>query len=121
MASDRTETAKGAKVSSPMEIWVARARGVGGIVGFVIAFWVCRGQGFAVADAVFRGLAGAVVMSLVAWWSALLVIQALMRTAADQAQREAQAAAAEAAAAQQAAAAELNRPASAASVSGEIS
>lgn len=86
--------AKGGAAASPMEIWTARARGVGGIVGFLIAYQVCRGQGFAQADAIIRGLGGAVAMSLVAWWSSLMVIQALMRSAAAQAVREEQAAAA---------------------------
>ena len=49
-------------------------------------------------------------MSLVAWWSALLVLQALMRSAAAQANREAlEAAAAQAAAAQEADAARTPR------------
>lgn len=85
---------KGGPAASPMDIWIARARGVGAIVGFLVAYKVCRGQGFAQADAVIRGLGGAVAMSLVAWYSTLLVIQALMRSAAAQAVREEQAAAA---------------------------
>ena len=97
----KADTAASGSAETPLSAWVARARGVGGLVGFAIAFWVCRGQGFPLADAVIRGLAGAVAMSLVAWWSSLLVIQALMRSAAAQANREAlEAAAAEAAAAQ---------------------
>jgi len=91
-----TDAAQG----SPMALWVGRARAMGGLAGFAVAFWICRGQGFPVADAVLRGLVGAVAMSLVAWWSALLVIQALMRAAAAQADREALEAAAQAAAAQ---------------------
>ena len=86
---------------SPMEEWVSRARGIGLILGFAVSFYVCRGQGFPMADAVLRGLVGAAVLSVFAWWSALLVIQALMRAAAAQTQREAQVAAAEAAAALQ--------------------
>ena len=107
--------AKGTKAGadaaeSPMALWIGRARAIGGLVGFAIAFWVCRGQGFPVADAVLRGLVGAVAMSLVSWWSALIVIQALMRSAAEQANREALAAAqAEAAAAQAEAAAFTRR------------
>ena len=85
---------KGAPASSPMEFWVTRARGVGGIVGFLVAYQVCRGQGFAQADAVIRGLGGAIAMSLVAWWCTLLVVQALMRSAAAQTVREEQEAAA---------------------------
>jgi hypothetical protein len=91
----------GAPEESPMGLWVGRARAVGALVGFAIAFQICRGQGFPLADAVIRALVGAVGMSLVAWWSALLVLQALMRSAAAQANREAlEAAAAQAAAAQ---------------------
>lgn len=86
---------------SPMEEWVSRARGIGLILGFAVSFYVCRGQGFPMADAVLRGLVGGAVLSVFAWWSALLVIQALMRAAAAQTQREAQIAAAEAAAAYQ--------------------
>ena len=77
-----------------MEEWVARARGLGLVIGFIVSFYVCRGQGFPLADAVLRGLLGAAVLSVVAWWSALLVIQALMRAAAAQSQREAEQAAA---------------------------
>ncbi len=91
----------GAAEASPMEEWVTRARGVGLVVGFLVAFLVCRNQGFPLADAVLRGLVGAAGLSVVAWWSALMVIQALMRAAAAQAGREEQAAAAPLAAARQ--------------------
>lgn len=99
MASGATKTKKkkGAAdadaAPSPMELWIGRARGVGAILGFLIAFWVCRRQGFDLADAALRGLVGAVGLSLAAWWSSLLIIQALMRSAADQTNREAYAAA----------------------------
>ena len=86
---------------SPMEEWVTRARGVGLVVGFLVAFLVCRNQGFPMADAILRGLVGAAVLSVVAWWSALMVIQALMRAAAAQAVREAEDAAARMAVARQ--------------------
>ncbi len=79
--------------ASPMDTWISRARGAGALVGFVIAFWVCRRQGFDVTDAALRGLIGAVGLSLVTWWSSLLVIQALMRAAAAQTTRDAYAAA----------------------------
>ncbi len=94
--------AKGAEATeTPMGMWVGRARAIGALVGFAVAFWVCRRQGLPMADAALRGLVGAVAMSLVAWWSALIVIQALMRSAIAQAQREAiEAAQAQAAAAQ---------------------
>ena len=97
MASGSTSTkkkgAEGDAAPSPMDTWISRARGVGAILGFLIAFWVCRRQCFDVADAALRGLIGAIALSLVAWWSSLLVIQALMRSAADQTNREAYAAA----------------------------
>jgi hypothetical protein len=97
-----TAKAKGAaEEPSPMEEWVARARGLGLLVGFLVAFLVCRDQGFPLADAILRGLVGAAVLSVVAWWSALMVIQALMRAAAAQAVREAEEAAARMAAARQ--------------------
>jgi hypothetical protein len=103
--------AKGAAQAeaSPMEEWVTRARGVGLVVGFLIVFLVCRNQGFPIADAILRGLVGAAVLSVVAWWSALMVIQALMRAAAAQARAEAEAAAAQMAAARQEADAVLSR------------
>ena len=104
MAAKDTGTGKGRGTdaggdASPMEEWVTRARGVGLVVGFLVAFTVCHNQGFPLADAILRGLVGAAVLSVVAWWSALMVIQALMRAAAAQAVREAQAAAAQMAAA----------------------
>ena len=95
--------------ASPMQLWVTRAKGAGALVGFAIAFHVTRGQGFTMSDAIIRGLGGAIAMSLVAWWSTLMVITALMRSAVAQAQREAQMAVAEAAAAQQAADAAYGR------------
>jgi len=78
-----------APIETPMGLWVGRARATGALVGFALAFHVCRGQGFPVADAVLRALVGAVGLSLIAWWSSLLVLQALMRSAAAQANREA--------------------------------
>ena len=97
LMAKRSTAKKGAsgeeQAPSPMEMWIGRARGIGAILGFAIAFWVCRRQGFDVADAALRGLVGAVGLSLVAWWSALLVIQALMRSAVVQTDREAEAAA----------------------------
>jgi len=94
---------------SPMDEWVTRARGVGLVVGFLVAFLVCRDQGFPVADAILRGLVGAALLSVVAWWSALMVIQALMRAAAAQTIREAELAAAQLAAARQEADATMAR------------
>lgn len=99
----KEKSAKGEAAASPMDAWVAKAKGLGAMVGFAVAFWVCRGQGFSVPDAILRGLGGAIAMSLVAWRSALMVIQALMRAAVAQAQREIDEATAAAAAARQAA------------------
>lgn len=78
-----------AAVPGPLEVWLARARGVGALLGFAIVFMACQRQGFTMVDAALRGLAGAVALSLVAWWSALMVVQALMRSAAAQARSEA--------------------------------
>jgi hypothetical protein len=115
MAGKKKDTGKTAAAeASPMEEWVTRARGVGLVVGFLVAFMVCRNQGFPLADAILRGLVGAAVLSVVAWWSALMVIQALMRAAAAQAVREAEAAAAQMAAARAEADAVMARRAAAA-------
>jgi hypothetical protein len=73
---------------SPTELWVARARGAGAVLGFLIAFWVCRREGLETTDAILRGLVGAVALALVSWWSALMVLTALVRAAAAQARRE---------------------------------
>jgi hypothetical protein len=102
---------KGASDAAPssMAMWIGRARAAGALLGFGLAFYVCRNQGFGMTDAALRGLLGAVAMSLVAWWSALMVITGLMRAAAAQQQRELEAAAAEAAAAGQAAEAAFRR------------
>lgn len=83
----------GAEAETPMNTWVVRARGIGALLGFTIAFWICHRQGFPTTDAVLRGLIGAVALSLVSWWSALLVIQALMRAAVVQTTRDGYAAA----------------------------
>lgn len=80
--------AGGGAQPTPMALWVGRARAVGALVGFAIAFWACRRAGLPAADAVLRSLVAAVALSLVAWWSALLVITALLRSAAAQRERE---------------------------------
>lgn len=81
-----TATAAGAGASVPLSLglWMARARAVGGLVGFTVAFLVCRRAGLPLADAALRGLVGALVLWLVAWWCALTVVTALARTAAIQ-------------------------------------
>ncbi|WP_217915219.1 hypothetical protein [Miltoncostaea marina] len=82
-----------APAPSPLGLWVGRARAVGALVGFAVVFWACRNGGFGAVDATLRGLLGAAALSLVSWWSALLVVQALVRSAVAQAHREARAAA----------------------------
>lgn len=89
--------------ATPTELWVGRARAGGALLGFAVVFWVCHRAGFGVVDATLRGLAGAIALSLISWWSALLALQGLMRAAAAQRQRDGEIAAAEAAAARQAA------------------
>lgn len=97
----------GAPSPAPSEgaigVWTQRARGVGLLVGFAVTFLVARGEDLPVADAALRAVVGAFVMALVCWWSALMVITALMRSAIARQNREIAEAAAEAAAARQAA------------------
>ncbi|MEQ8835040.1 MAG: hypothetical protein RIB67_11445 [Miltoncostaeaceae bacterium] len=101
------KAAKGAAPADPtpeelaaakMRLWVGRARAGGALLGFALGMWVCRRAGIPLVDATLRSLVGAAVLSLVAWWSTLLVIQALMRTAAAQRNQEIEVALAEAAA-----------------------
>jgi hypothetical protein len=93
-----TGTSDAAPVT-PMALWVGRARAAGALLGFAAGLWVCHRQGLGLADSTLRALLAAAGFSLVAWWSALLAIQGLMRAAAAQRERERQTAAAEAAAA----------------------
>lgn len=86
--------------AAKMRLWVSRARAGGALVGFALGMWVCDRAGIPLVDATLRSLVAAVGMSLVAWWSTLLVIQALMRTAAVQRRQEMETAMAELAAAQ---------------------
>lgn len=112
MAKDAKGKGKGKgkePAGSPMDAWVTRARGIGAVVGFLLSYWVCRRQGFPTTDAILRGLGGAIALSLFAWWSALLVIQALMRTAAAQTREEARHAATQAAIAAEEADAQFGR------------
>lgn len=74
------KTAKGGDPGA-VGLWTQRARGIGLLLGFGITFWISRGEGLPTADAILRGVIGAFAMSLVCWWCALMVIQALMRTA----------------------------------------
>lgn len=62
-------------------IWTQRARGVGLLLGFAVAFLVSRREGLPLSDAALRGVIGALVMSVIAWWCSLLVITGLIRTA----------------------------------------
>lgn len=77
------KAAKTAKGGDPgaVGLWTQRARGIGLLMGFGITYWISRGEGLPTPDAILRGVVGAIAMSLVCWWCALLVIQALMRTA----------------------------------------
>lgn len=74
---------KSAKGGDPgaVGLWTQRSRGIGLLLGFGITYWISRGEGLPTSDAILRGVVGAIAMSLVCWWCALLVIQALMRTA----------------------------------------
>lgn len=79
--------AKAAKDAAPGDgpgaigIWTQRARGVGLLLGFAVAYWVSRREGLPMSDAALRGVLGALAMSVVCWWCALLVITALIRSA----------------------------------------
>jgi hypothetical protein len=90
---------------TPMTLWVGRARAAGALLGFAVALWVCHRQGLGLVDSTLRALIAGAGFSLVAWWSALLTIQGLMRAAVAQRRREEEAARAEAVAARAAAAA----------------
>lgn len=61
--------------------WTRRARGVGLLLGFAVAFLMSRRAGLPWTDAALRGVVGAFAMSLVLWWCTLMVIQGLIRTA----------------------------------------
>ncbi|HWH14057.1 MAG TPA: hypothetical protein VNT51_04875, partial [Miltoncostaeaceae bacterium] len=73
------------------------------LLGFAVTFLVARGEDLPLADAALRGVVGALAMSLVAWWSALLVITGLMRSAVSQQNAEIAEALRQAAAAREAA------------------
>jgi hypothetical protein len=107
-AARGTDASSGpAATVTPMDVWVGRARTAGALLGFLLGLWVCHRQGLGLVDSTLRALVAAAGLSLVAWWSALLAIQGLMRAAAAQREREREAAlAAIAAARAEAAAAE---------------
>jgi hypothetical protein len=96
-----TSDSAGAGDGGPIAVWTQRARGVGLLIGFAVTFLVSHGEGLPLADSVLRGVLGAFAMSLVAWWCALMVIRALMRSAVAR-QNDDVRAAAEAAATQEA-------------------
>jgi len=110
MAAKRANRGTGTDAGSaatvtPMAVWVGRARSAGALLGFLLGLWVCHRQGLGLVDSTLRALVAAAGLSLVAWWSALLAIQGLMRAAEAQREREREAAVAAAAAARAEAAA----------------
>ncbi len=70
-----------AKDPGPIGVWTQRARGIGLLIGFAVTFLVSRNEGLPVADSALRAVGGALVMSVVCWWCALMVITGLIRTA----------------------------------------
>lgn len=82
-AKDKGKKGKGKEAEAPgmIALWTQRARGVGLLLGFAFAFLAARQAGLPWADATIRGVIGAFIMSVVAWWCTLLVIQSLLRTA----------------------------------------
>jgi hypothetical protein len=94
------EPEEGAEAAARMRLWVGRARAGGALAGFALGMLVCRRAGIPLVDATLRSLLAGAALSLVSWWSTLLVLQALIRTAAVQRREEVAAAMAEAAAAQ---------------------
>jgi hypothetical protein len=94
------EPEEGAEAAARMRLWVGRARAGGALAGFALGMLVCRRAGIPLVDATLRSLLAGAALSLVSWWSTLLVLQALIRTAVVQRREEVAAAMAEAAAAQ---------------------
>jgi hypothetical protein len=88
--------------SGAVSVWTTRARGVGLLVGFAVAFAMSYREQLPLADCALRGIIGALVFALVCWWTALLVIQAFMRNALARQNAEFAAATAEATAAAEA-------------------
>lgn len=78
---DGAKAAKDGEGPGAIGVWTQRARGVGLLIGFAVAFWVSRREGLPMSDAALRGVLGALAMSVVCWWCALLVITALIRSA----------------------------------------
>ncbi len=94
-ASGSPEAAASARIA----LWVARARVAGACGGFLLGLWVCRRAGLPWPDATLRGLIAGLGLCLVAWLSTLLVIQALVRTAAERKREDIEEATAQVAAA----------------------
>jgi hypothetical protein len=99
-ATSTSEPEEAVEAAARMRLWVGRARAGGALVGFILGMFVCRRAGIPLADATLRSLLAGAALSLVAWWSTLLVLQALIRTAAVRRHEEVSAAMAQAAAAQ---------------------
>lgn len=95
------ERAPEVEAAARMRLWVRRARALGALGGFGLTLWLSDRAGIPLVDGVLRGLLAAVAFSFVAWWSTLLVLQALMRSAAAQHRDEMERAMREAAAAEQ--------------------
>jgi hypothetical protein len=103
--------------SGAVSVWTTRARGIGLLVGFAVAFTMSYREQLPLADCALRGIIGALVFALVCWWTALLVIQAFMRNALSRQNAEFAAATAEATAAAEAEMARYMNPTGAAAPS----
>jgi hypothetical protein len=103
--------------SGAVSVWTTRARGIGLLVGFAVAFTMSYREQLPLADCALRGIIGALVFALVCWWTALLVIQAFMRNALSRQNAEFAAATAEATAAAEAEMARYMNPSGAAAPS----
>ena len=97
MSRDAAVEPQGAERAAKARIalWVTRGRTGGAIAGFLLGLWVCRRADLPWPDATLRALVAALGLGLVAWLCTLLVLQALVRTAAEQRRREIEEAAAE--------------------------
>lgn len=78
---DTTDGLTAADTEGSIAVWTQRARAWGLLLGFGIGFGMAYQAGIPVVDAALRGILAAFVMSLLAWWCTLMVIQGLIRTA----------------------------------------